>query len=251
MLELKNLTVGYRDRPVVKDVTLSFGAGEITTIIGKNGEGKSTLLKTACSLLRSVSGNVMLEGRDQQEYTRKEWAKKVAFLSQNHFDSNSTVHTLVTHGRYPHLGFSKSMDETDLLLVEKAIRTMGLEALVDRSLSTISGGEKQKAYLAMALAQDTPYIALDEPATYLDLSVQKEILRLLKRLKSQGKCIIAVMHDLGSALEISDHICLLDGGEVVAYATPEELVKSGLIEQVFGVGCVQVPGKRGPLYLFT
>jgi iron complex transport system ATP-binding protein len=128
---------------------------------------------------------------------------------------------------------------------------MGLEALADRGVQTISGGERQKAYLAMALAQDTPYIALDEPATYLDLAVQKEILRLLARLKDKGKCIIAVMHDLGSALEVSDHICLLDGGEVIAYAPPEQLVKSGLIEQVFGVECIQVPGKRGSLYLFA
>jgi len=251
MLELKSLTAGYRGKEVVKGVNLTFREGEITTIIGKNGQGKSTLLKTACSLLIPVSGKVMLDGRDQQEFARKEWARNVAFLSQNHFDSNSTVRTLVTHGRYPHLGFSKGMDERDLLLVEGAIRTMGLEALADRGVQTISGGERQKAYLAMALAQDTPYIALDEPATYLDLAVQKEILRLLARLKDQGKCIIAVMHDLGSALEVSDHICLLDGGEVIAYAPPEQLVKSGLIEQVFGVECIQVPGKRGSLYLFA
>lgn len=251
MLDLKNLSVGYKDRQVVKDISLVFRPAEITTIIGKNGTGKSTLLKTACSLLKPLSGKVLLEGKDQREYTRKEWATKVAFLSQTHPDSNTSVHTLVSHGRYPHLGFSKTMAERDLLLVKRALGTMEIEALADKSLCAISGGERQKAYLAMALAQDTPYIALDEPSTYLDPSVQKEILRLLKRLRNQGKCIIAVMHDLGSALEVSDHICLLDKGEMIAYERPEALVKGGLIEQVFGVECTTVPGKRGKHYLFS
>lgn len=143
------------------------------------------------------------------------------------------------------------MNAKDLLLVEKALRTMGLEDLEEKSVSAISGGERQKAYLAMVLAQDTPYIALDEPATYLDLALQKQILRLLKSLKDQDKCMIAVMHDLGSALEISDYICLLDKGEVVAYTKPEALLTSGLIESVFGVTCTQVSTKKGPRYLFS
>lgn len=251
MLELQNLTVGYKDRPVVQGVNLAFRPGEITTIIGKNGTGKSTLLKTACSLLKPQSGTILLEGKNQQQYSRKEWAKKIAFLSQHHTDSSSTLYTLVSHGRYPHLGFSQRMNAKDLLLVEKALRTMGLEDLEEKSVSAISGGERQKAYLAMVLAQDTPYIALDEPATYLDLALQKQILRLLKSLKDQDKCMIAVMHDLGSALEISDYICLLDKGEVVAYAKPEALLTSGLIESVFGVTCTQVSTKKGPRYLFS
>ena len=251
MLELKNISVGYRGREVVCDVSLTFRPGEITTIIGKNGTGKSTLLKSACSLLSPLSGSVVLDGKGQQEYTRRQWAKKVAFLSQDHLDSNCTVHSLVSHGRHPHLGFSKKRDEQDHLLVERALETMGLNALRHKSLLRISGGERQKAYLAMALAQDTPYIALDEPATYLDLAVQREILHLLKTLKHQGKCIIAVMHDLGSALEVSDHICLLDGGKVATYATPAELLRSEAIERVFNVECTEVSGRRGPRYLFS
>ena len=251
MLELTNLTIGYKDHPVVQHINLTFTRGEITTIIGKNGSGKSTLLKSATSLLKSLSGTITLEGKSQQEHTRKEWAKKVAILSQSHTDSNSTVQSLVMHGRYPYLGFSKRMGEEDYLAVDRAMATMGIESLGEKSLLEISGGERQKAYLAMALAQDTPYIALDEPGTYLDLAVQKEILRLLIKLKEQGKCIIAVMHDLGAALEVSDHICLLDRGEVEAYATPEELISSGLIEKVFGVECTKVSSAKGPLYLFS
>ena len=251
MLELTNLSIGYKDHPLVQNINLTFRRGEITTIIGKNGSGKSTLLKSATSLLKSLEGSISLEGKIQQEYTRKEWAKKVAFLSQSHTDSNCTVHSLVMHGRFPHLGFAKRMGEDDYLAVDRAIKTMGIESLQEKSLLTISGGERQKAYLAMALAQDTPYIAFDEPATYLDLAVQKEILTLMQTLKGQGKCIIAVMHDLGAALEVSDHICLLDRGEVLAYAKPEELVASGLIETVFGVECTKVEGKKGPLYLFS
>ncbi len=251
MLTLENLSVGYRDHPVVENINLTFAQGEITTIIGKNGTGKSTLLKSATSLLKSLSGNITLDGKSHQEYTRKEWAKKVAFLSQSHTESNCTVHALVMHGRYPHLGFSKRMDEKDYCLVDRAIRTMGIEGLQDKSLLEISGGERQKAYLAMALAQDTPYIAFDEPATYLDIAVQKEILNLLEKLKNQGKCIIAVMHDLRSALQVSDHICLLDRGEVTAYGKPKVVVASGLIEKVFGVECTEVSTKNGPQYLFS
>lgn len=251
MLELKNLSIGYKANPVIKDIDLSFRPGEITTIIGKNGTGKSTLLKSATYQLKSLSGSIFLEGKSLEDYTRKEWAKKVAILSQSHADSNCTVLSLVMHGRFPHLGFSRKMGKKDYHVVDNAIATMQIESLQNKSLHEISGGERQKAYLAMALAQDTPYIAFDEPASYLDLAVQKDILRLLQTLKQQGRCIITVMHDLGSALQVSDHICLLDRGFVVAYATPEELVSSGLIEKVFGVECVKIPKKEGPLYLFS
>ena len=251
MLKLENLNVGYKDYPVVQHINLTFARGEIITIIGKNGTGKSTLLKSAASLLTPLSGRVLMEGRIQQDYTRKQWAKKIAFLSQSHTDTNCTVHSLVMHGRYPHLGFSKRMGEDDYTVVEKAIATVGIESLQDTSLLEISGGERQKAYLAMVLAQDTPYIALDEPATYLDLAVQKEILTLLVKLKEQGTCIIAVMHDLTAALQVSDHVCLLDKGKVLAYAKPDELVSSGLIEKTFGVECSKVESKKGPRYLFA
>lgn len=251
MLKLENLSIGYNGHSVVRHINLTFRKGEITTIIGKNGTGKSTLLKSATSLHKALSGSVTLEGRKQQEFTRKEWARKVAFLNQNHTDSACTVQSLVEHGRYPHLGFSKRMGEEDYTIVDKAITTMGIGALGNKGLLKISGGERQKAYLAMVLAQDTPYIALDEPATYLDLSVQKEILTLLDELRRQGKCIIAVMHDLGSALQVSDHICLLDRGKVVSYTTPEGLVASHLIEEVFGVECTKVSSKKGLRYLFS
>lgn len=251
MLELTNLTVGYKDYPVLQNINLTFRPGEITTIIGKNGTGKSTLLKSAASLLKLLSGTITLDGKNQLEYQRKEWAKKVAFLSQSHTDSNCTVQSLVTHGRYPHLGFSQRMGEVDYLSVDRAIATMGIEGLQDKSLLEISGGERQKAYLAMALAQDTPYIAFDEPSTYLDLAVQKDILRLLRTLRTQGKCIIAVMHDLAAALQVSDYVCLLDKDKVASYAKPEELVSSGLIDEVFGIECTKVAGKEGPQYLFS
>ena len=251
MLELINLCIGYKDEPVLEGINLTFNPGEITTIIGKNGTGKSTLLKSATSLLKPISGDILLEGKNLQEYTRKEWAKKVAILNQSHTDSNCTVQSLVEHGRYPHLGFSKRMDAQDYCIVDRAIRTMGIENLQDKSLLQVSGGERQKAYLAMALAQDTPYLALDEPATYLDLAIQKEILRLLLLLRDHSKCIIAVMHDLEAALQVSDHVCLLDGGKIAAYAKPEELVASGLIEQVFGVECTKVQSKNGLRYLFS
>ncbi len=251
MLELTNLSVGYNEHPVVYAINLTFHPGRITTIIGRNGTGKSTVLKSITSLLKPLSGSISLEGKDQQEYSRKEWAKKMAFLSQNHTDSNCTVHSLVTHGRYPHLGFSRRMTKEDHLLVDNAMATMGVRGIKDKGLREISGGERQKAYLAMALAQDTPYIAFDEPATYLDLAVQKEILSMLVTLRNQGKCIIAVMHDLEAALQVSDYLCLLDNGQMVAHAKPECLVKSGLIEKVFGVECTKVAGKRGPQYLFS
>ncbi len=251
MLELENLSIGYKGRAIMEGVSLTFRPGEITTIIGKNGTGKSTLLKTACSLLKPLAGSITLEGKTQQEHTRRQWAQKVAFLAQSHADPNCTVHSLVTHGRYPHLGFSRSMGEEDHRLVESALATMGIGELRDKSLLQISGGERQKAYLAMALAQDTPYLCLDEPATYLDLAVHKEILRLLGALKAQGRCIIAVMHDVGSALEVSDHICLLGREGVLAYAPPDALVRGGLIEEAFGVACTHVATRAGERYLFT
>lgn len=251
MLELNGLDVGYRGQRVVKDVNLTFRRGEITTIIGKNGSGKSTLLKTTCKLLKPLAGRVSLEGEDQREYGQRRWAQKLSYLSQSRSESQITVRALVMHGRYPHLGFSRSAGPQDYQIVEKALKQLGIEQLQDKSLSQISGGERQKAYLAMALAQDTPYIALDEPATSLDLSVQREMLKLLLQLKQEGKAVIAVMHDLSGALEISDQVCLLDRGKVASYGPTRQIVSSGVIEEVFSVSCMEIQREGNPLYLFS
>lgn len=235
MIRLIDVTAGYKGFEVIKNINISFEEGSITSIIGKNGSGKSTLIKTASKLLKPFSGDVLLDGRSVFDIPYKELAKEVSFLPQMRNVPDITVYNFVMHGRFPYLGFARIPRHEDMEIVEGALKALGIDGFRSKYLSELSGGECQKVYIAMVLAQYTNYIFLDEPATYLDIGHQLEMLEIIKGLKKMGKAVIMVVHDLISALEYSDKVCLIDEGEVVAFDTPEAVYKSGEIERVFNV----------------
>lgn len=253
MINLKNITAGYNKIEVIKDINISFEKGAITTIIGKNGCGKSTLLKVSSNILKPFYGEVMISGKNICNITRNELAKEISFLPQIRSVPNITVYNLVMHGRFPYLGFSRIPKEKDKLIVENSIDKMGLADLKNRNIHELSGGERQKVYISMILAQDTDIIFLDEPTTYLDINHQLEILEIIKELKEMGKTIIMVLHDLGSAISCSDKICLMDKGKIIIYDTPEEVINSKQLERVFKVSCEKLYTMNGDLkqYVFT
>jgi ABC-type cobalamin/Fe3+-siderophores transport system ATPase subunit len=144
------------------------------------------------------------------------------------------------HGRFPYLGFPRIPQAKDKAIVEDALAKLEIKKDRNKNVRELSGGERQKVYLAMVLAQDTDYIFLDEPTTYLDINHQLEILAIIKELKDMGKAVIMVLHDLNSALTYCDKICLLDKGEVIIYDTPQAVYNSREIEQVFQVKCEKV-----------
>ncbi|NLL73657.1 MAG: ABC transporter ATP-binding protein [Clostridiales bacterium] len=240
MIKLNNIYAGYNKVEIIKNINITFEEGSITSIIGKNGCGKTTLLRTASNLLKPYRGDIIIDGKDITEYHNKELAKKVSFLPQLRAVPNITVYNLVMHGRYPYLGFSRTPQKKDKEIVEQAIENMKVKQHINKNIQQLSGGQRQKVYIAMVLAQNSDVIFLDEPTTYLDVNHQLEILEIVKKLKEMGKTIIMVLHDLSNALTYSDKICLMDNGLVSIYDTAEAVFDSKEIERIFKINSAQV-----------
>lgn len=247
MLEFRELSVGYGGAPVLRGITFRAERGKVTCLIGPNGCGKTTLLRCAARRLTPIEGKMRLDGRALSAYERKEFARTVAVLPQGRIVPGISVRTLVNHGRFPHLGLSRKLRQQDREIVERAMSDAGVSDWAERDLREMSGGERQRAYLAMALAQDTPLILLDEPTTYLDIGAQFAFLSLIRQISAQGKTVIMVLHDLAQALRYSDALALLSGGTLRFFGAPEALYQSGLLSAVFGV----TVHRGGEAYYFT
>lgn len=235
MIELKNLYAGYSKKDVLKNINMRFEKGETVSVIGPNGSGKSTLIQCCTGILKPASGEIIIDGKSISEYKEKSLARTVSYLPQINPVSSITVRSLVMHGRFPYLGYPRRYSEEDIKIAENAIAAAGIADIADKSLSELSGGQQQKAHIAMRLAQNTDYIFFDEPITYLDIKYQLEFAGLTKRLRDSGKAVISVLHDVNMAFTYSDKIAVIDKGELVLFDTPENAAKSGAIENVFGV----------------
>lgn len=234
MLEAFGISVNYGKRRVLDEVSVEFERGMLTSVVGVNGCGKSTLLRALLGLVPR-GGSVMIDGADASKLSRVEIARRVSYLAQGKDTPDMTVMELVLHGRFPHVGYPRRYSEGDREIASEAMARVGIAELCDEPLKNLSGGMRQCAYIAMALAQNTDYMLLDEPTTYLDVGHQMELLRLLRGLCEGGKGVVAVMHDLPLAMSFSDRVAVLDGGAVRAFGTPREVISSGVIEEVFGI----------------
>ena len=247
MFELQQVSVGYDHLPLLQDVSFTVQGGQLTTLVGTNGCGKTTLLKAIARQLPLLGGQVQLQGRPIQNYDRKEFARTAAFMPQVRNIPEITVRGLVSHGRFPYLGRSRQMTTKDKAAVQAAMEATGVARWADRDLRELSGGERQRVYLAMALAQGGDAILLDEPTTYLDASAQFELLELLRGLAGQGKAVLLVLHDLAQALQYSDRVAVLAGGKLAAFDTPPRLFESKILDEIFGVTICRAP--EGTYYL--
>ncbi len=235
MLEIRNLTAGYRGKAVLQDLSLTLPRNCLTGIIGPNGRGKSTLLKAALGLISPMGGEVLADGRSLQDLKRREIARHVAYLAQGQSIPDMTVEQLVLQGRFPHLNYPNGYSRRDREMARAAMERVGITHLAGVPLAALSGGMRQTVYIAMALTQDTPYILLDEPTTYLDPAHQLSLMGLLREIAREGRGVAAVMHDLPLALSYSDRIAVMAEGRMILTASPREVVNSGVIEEVFGV----------------
>jgi len=235
----EDLEIGYpaTDEPVVECARIDIPEGEITALVGPNGSGKSTLLKALSDHLEPDAGVVALNGRRIGEFGQKELARELGHLSQeNDSPDGITVEDLVYHGRYPHRGFFESVTDADRAAVERAIDLAGVDHLRDQKVGSLSGGQKQLAWIAMVLAQDTEVLLLDEPTTFLDLHHQLRVLETVRRLnEEQGVTVAVVLHDLSQAARFADYLVALDDGEVYDWGPPEDVVTEELLADVFAV----------------
>ena len=235
MLEIKNVSAGYGNHTVLDGVTSGFQNGKLTSIIGQNGCGKSTLLKTALGILPLSQGEIILDGKNLHEMSRNEIARKIAYLAQGKNTPDMTVWQMVLHGRFPYLSYPRRYTDHDKKIANHAMEAVGISELKSKPLYTLSGGMRQNAYIAMALAQDTDYILLDEPTTYLDIAHRLKLMKLLRKLANNGKGIVAVMHDLLLAFEFSDEILVIQNGKTIAQQKPRELCETPVIQEIFNV----------------
>ena len=247
-LYLRNLSVSYQDKDVLFDINLTLSAGQITVIVGPNGCGKSTLLKTLCGILPVRSGDILIKGRSIRTYSAQALARQISYLPQNRQIPDISVERMVLHGRFPYLSYPRRYRPADLEIAHQAMERMGIADLAETSMTTLSGGTRQKVYLAMALAQDTPIILLDEPTTYLDIAHQLQTMEHARFLCREGKTVVMVLHDLPLALKLADQLVVMHQGRIAASKNPEELYASRCLDDVFGVRLCRVQTPEGWQY---
>lgn len=237
MLRTENLSAGYENGFVVRDVSLKLEPGEFTAVVGPNGSGKSTLIRAVLGLLRNVRGAALLDGREIARMSRREIACGVAYVPQLPdpvFDFSAEE--IVLMGRYARQGRLCAVTAGDARAVKEAMEATDTLAFKARKLSRLSGGERQRVFIARALAQDTPLLLLDEPSLHLDIGYQAEIYGLLKGLQIKGKkSILVAEHNINLAAAHADRLLFLKDGAVAAEGTPRETLTAANIRAVFGV----------------
>ncbi|MDF2960800.1 MAG: putative transporter binding protein [Paenibacillus sp.] len=245
-LYTRQLDIAYDDRLIVQGLNLSIPTGKITALVGSNGSGKSTILKSMARLMKPKDGQVLLDGKSIHQQTTKEVAKQLAILPQNPMAPDGlTVSELVSYGRYPHQRGFGALTGDDKELISWAIEVTGMTGFADRPVDQLSGGQRQRAWIAMALAQQTDILFLDEPTTFLDMAHQLEVLKLLQKLNTEeARTIIMVVHDLNHAARYAQHMVAIQQGQVVSEGSPAEVMTQEVLRRVFGVEADIIPDPR-------
>lgn len=245
-LTTSKLDIAYDDRLIVQNLNISIPQGKITALVGSNGSGKSTILKTMARLMSPASGSVLLDGKSIHKQSTKEVAKQLAILPQNPTAPDGlTVSELVSYGRFPYQKGFGTVSKEDRQVVKWAIEATGMNEFADRPVDQLSGGQRQRAWIAMALAQETDILFLDEPTTFLDMAHQLEVLHLLQKLNElNNRTIVMVVHDLNHASRYAHHMIAIQKGTVAGEGTPEEVMTQDILREVFNIEADIVPDPR-------
>ncbi len=238
-LSAEQLSLSYDSVQVIDNINLKVSEGDITVLIGSNGSGKSTILRSLARLMRPEKGSVYLNGKDIHKLPTREVAKRLAILPQGPLSPEGlTVEELIYYGRHPHKGIFSKTSKEDHEMVSWALEATRMSAFADRPLEALSGGQRQRAWIAMALAQGTELLLLDEPTTYLDLAHQIEVLELLRQLNRDfSRTIVMVLHDLNQAARYADYLISIAHGGIYQEGVPQEVFTEQMLRDVFGLDC--------------
>lgn len=242
-VELRGVSFGYGrggraasgGRLVLRDVSVAFPRGAVSVLLGPNGCGKSTLVRCVARGAALASGEALVQGRPVAELSSRERARLVAVMPQGADAPDMEVVRLVSGGRFPHHGLFGALDEHDRRAVREAMERAGCLALAGRSVRSLSGGERQRAYLAMVLAQGADVVMLDEPTAFMDPGAAFGLARIARELASSGTGVIMVLHDIPLAMACADYVAVLRDGAIRAFGTPQDVARTGVIDEAFGV----------------
>lgn len=236
-LRTENLSIGYKpDKTLNKNMNLSIDQGQLIGLVGQNGVGKSTFIRTICGLQAALHGQVLLDNEPVRRFSVKEIAKKISVVLTGKPDTlNLSVIELIALGRYPYSGWLGTLTTADKQKIEEAIDQMEINYIADKRLFELSDGQLQKAMIARALAQDTQLIILDEPTSHLDLKNKIEVLRLLKKITSSGKGVLISTHEIQLSAQVCDFFWCMDFGVEMLIGEPNALIESGQLQNYLHV----------------
>lgn len=253
MMEVKNVTKSYGDMIVVNDVSLPIEKGKLTACIGPNGAGKSTLLEMVSRLISQDTGHIYIDGDEVKTWKRGDFAKRLSVLKQtNQMNVRLTVRELVSFGRFPYT--KGRLNAHCHEVIDNSLEYLGLVDLQKRYIDTLSGGQLQRALIAMVLCQDTDYILLDEPLNNLDMSYGVQMMSTLRRLVDElGKTVITVVHDINFAASYADNIVAMKNGELFASGSVDEMISKSVLDELYemDVEIIESKGTKYCLYYTT
>lgn len=246
-IQVDHLSVAIGKKEILRDIHIDIPKGRMVSIIGPNGCGKSTLLKTMSRMIQSKAGNVYIHGNDIRSFGRKELARQIAVLPQLHqAPGDVTVEDLVQMGRFPYRSMYRSFSADDARYVDKALYAVQMHTRKDELMQHLSGGEQQRVWLAVLLAQRSPILFLDEPTTYLDIHHQLRMMKLLGHINEKlGLTIVIVLHDMNQALQYTQYVIAMNEGRIVAAGQPQDVITPQLLRSVFHVQADIVTTKNG------
>lgn len=250
LLTARDLNFAYHRTPILRDITLDIPQGELVGIVGPNGSGKSTLLKLLARQETPDHGEILLKGCALPAFSARALARELAYLPQRPLvPSGIRVEQLVQYGRHPHQGWLSQWSEEDRQQVADACATMQLQSLLLKPVANLSGGQAQRVWLAMILAQNTDLVLLDEPTSALDIGHQTDVMEAIHRMTASGKTVLIVLHDLAMAARYCDRLIALADGEVQAFGPAREVVTKPLIDQLYqtSVDILPAPGDGAPV----
>lgn len=252
MIAVRNLELRVGGKPLLADMSFEIGSGEFVAILGRNGAGKTTLLRALAGLHPPERGSVALNSRAIAAFAPAERSRAIAFVtSDDIFADRLTVREVVAAGRYPHHRWWQwTQEPRDAAAIAAALAAVELQSFADREFATLSSGERQRVWIALAIAQEAPLLFLDEPTSHLDLRAAQHILKLLHEQVKAGKTVVCVLHDPNEAAAYADRAMLLAGGSILAFEGTERALSPALLEQAYGLKMESVVNPAGVRRIF-